>query len=182
MKRQLLDWMSRPIRRFLHGRCVAGWMWREVAPCPVQFDISAGDQLSRRCSSVRRTVRRWWSCRTRKWTRVSPADPCRSRCTSTRRPILNGPSLWWLEPWKSRTTTSSPECKKTSCYQNVVSLIERAMANLCPERRMDNVKGFQVFLVLILEDVVNFAHPRHRWVVVPLSECVEVKNDIVSFD
>lgn len=54
--------------------------------------------------------------------------------------------------------------------------------NLCPECGMDYVKAFQVFLVLVLQDVVDFTHPRHRRVIVPLGKCVEIEDNVISFD
>ncbi len=47
---------------------------------------------------------------------------------------------------------------------------------------MNDVEPFQIFLVLVLEDVVNFSHPRHRRVILSLGQCMEVQDDVVALD
>ena len=39
---------------------------------------------------------------------------------------------------------------------------------------MDYVKAFQILLVLVFQDVVNFTHPRHRRVIMPFGKCMEI--------
>lgn len=53
---------------------------------------------------------------------------------------------------------------------------------LSPECRMNNVKAFQILLVLVLQDVVDFTHPRHGWMIMALRKRMEVQNNVISFD
>lgn len=79
----------------------------------------------------------------------------------------------------SKTTTSSPATKETSIRNSYKG---KNGADLRPERGVDYVKGFQVLLVLVFENVVDFAHPRHGRVIVTLRQRVEVQYNVISFD
>ncbi len=60
--------------------------------------------------------------------------------------------------------------------------IKHHVTYLCPESGVDNIKSFQIFLVLVFQDVVDFPHPRHRRVIMPLGKCMEVEDYVITFD
>lgn len=47
---------------------------------------------------------------------------------------------------------------------------------------MDDIKRFQVLLVLILENIINFAHPLHRRMVIAFRQSVEIEDYVVPFN
>lgn len=47
---------------------------------------------------------------------------------------------------------------------------------------MDNIKSFQIFLVLVFQDVVNFSHPRHRRMIMSFGKRMEVEDNVITFD
>lgn len=83
-----------------------------------------------------------------------------------------GPSL-------ARTRRRERETKLAKGFGKEMGTVT---TNLCPKSGMDNVEAFQILFVLVLEDVVDFAHPRHRWMVMSFRQRVEVQNNVIRLD
>ena len=47
---------------------------------------------------------------------------------------------------------------------------------------MDDIERFEVLLVLVLEDVIDLAHPLHWRMVVTFRQSVKVENDVIPFN